>query len=214
MQLNHQQLKKAGNDMFSAFVAEVKTNDLVTQCREDYYEQAGNVRFPTVSREKQGYLDCNIYFEILCYGAFCLSIAAVPHCVQKRFFSQGFDRSSWASIHEGISDALYAEIARLDATFPGQAHAGAVATPVEAAKLAFIGYMQHFTDHQAGADLLALHQRAKSPTSLGCDLFSVRMSLGIDPNLGGTWGAFKTQWIPFAQQIVTETAQAAKSAIR
>lgn len=199
--------------MFGRFLDWVIGNDLAEQCREGYYEQAGNFKFPAIPREHQSYIDCNIFFEILCYGAFALSIAAVPYCIRKRLFTSVFDRPSWACIDDGISDALCKEIGQLDSTFPDQFHVDATESLVQAAKIGFIEYMQDFTDGQAGADLIALHRQAKSPSNFGCVLFSERMSQTVDPDLGERWGASKMQWIPFGKEILSETQQIARSVL-
>ena len=41
MKFDEQLLNEAVNNMFLAFIAAVKDNELAAQCREDYYKQAG-----------------------------------------------------------------------------------------------------------------------------------------------------------------------------
>jgi hypothetical protein len=212
MQLEEQLLNEAGNNMFLEFMTAVKDNNLAAQCREDYYEQAGIMDFQTIPRERQNKLDNSIYCEILYYGAFCLSIGSVPYCIKKAFFSQKFDRLSWAAIYDGIEGALGSEMIGLD-----KSHTGNFLTaPSMEAKSAVIGYMQNFTNNNAHADLLVLYQQAmstRSTSNLGCLLFSERMSLTIDPGFAAKYALFKTQWKPFAQQILEWTAPIVKSTI-
>ena len=209
MQFDEQLLNEAGNNMFLAFMTTVKDNNLVAQCRKDYYEQARNVGFQTIPRERQSEIDNGIYCEILYYGAFCLSIGSVPYCIKKAFFSQKFDRLSWAAILNGIEEELGSEMTDLD-----KSHTGDFLTaPSMTAKSAVIGYLQKFTNNDSRADLLVLYQQARSAASLGYLLFSERMSLAIDPMFGAKYALFKTQWKPFAQQILEWTAPIVKSTI-
>ena len=212
MQLDEKLLNKAGNNMFLAFMTDVKDNNLAAQCRDDYYEQAGIMGFQTIRRERLNELDKDIYCEILYYGAFCLSIGSVPYCIKKAFLLQKFDRSSWVAIYNGIEGALGSEMTDLD-----KSHTGNFLTaPSMEAKSAVIGYMQNFTNNNAHADLLVLYQQAisaMSASSIGYLLFSERMSLTIDPGFGAKYALFKTQWKPFAQQIFEWTAPIVKSTI-
>jgi len=199
-----EEMPKRGARMFIRFANDVTEQELVQHSQADYQQQARNVnhRGSTWSAAE---ISANIYFEIVCFGAFSLSIASIIHTAQKRLLrGSTFDRLAWAAVDTGISDALYKDVSELDQKYPGQSHTGSV--PAQAAKLAVIGYKQNFTDYNAQADMLVLSQRGR-PLERCCVLFSQRLSDSIDPLLCREFPAFQRQWIQFARQIVDWTGE-------
>jgi hypothetical protein len=198
------ELERHGQRMYVRFASHVAEQKWVRQFRRDHERQARSVGH-LQSIWNAAELDANIYFEIVCFGAFTLSMCSVGHVERTRLLlGKTFDRSAWGTVDTGISTALYSDIAELYGKFPGQSHYGAAST-LQAAQIAFIGYKRHVTDDDAGANMLMLSRLLRSPEKGGSHLFSTRVSHSVDPELGDRLPAFQTQWIPFALQIVDWT---------
>lgn len=189
----NKQLEEIGSRSFHVFVGKLAEHKFAQQCLDDYFEQTSNVHYEPVKTQREE-LIANIYFELVCFSAYCLIIHAVKHFTIKKLFGEKFDKSSWVDVYNGVENELYAALSKMREDIMPMAVAGG--------KHALINYMQNLMDYDAHADLLAVMRRAKnSDDKMGFKLFSERLSTCIDPNLGETWGAFLTQWVPTAKQL-------------
>lgn len=191
------QLKKIGIQAFCKFVSKLNEHEFAQSCLDDYYEQTRNVDFKPIDRDSK-YLLQNIYFEVVCFSAFCLAINAANHFKKKVLFHAKFDKKSWYEVYDGIEESLINEFIQTDSEIIPFASDGA--------KMAFISYMQNLMNYDANANLLDKIEEAKnSDMKIGFSLFSSRLSNSIDPNLCNKWRAFITQWIPTGKQLLDLT---------